>query len=80
MLSESFFAGEILFGGTCIRTRELGRTSPVVLTLYANYVNLLRAMNRNAEADAFKLWVGAPSVTHMVATSGKTNLVSPNLA
>lgn len=74
------FAEKYYLQAIRIRTRELGRTSPVVLTLYANYVNLLRAMNRNAEADAFKLWAGATSFNPQGDTLAKTNLASPNLA
>ncbi|CAN5531296.1 hypothetical protein BH10CYA1_BH10CYA1_63520 [soil metagenome] len=42
-----------------IRTIVLGTASPIVHTLFANYINLLRAMNRNHEADALKLWLEA---------------------
>jgi|688.fasta_scaffold207477_2 tetratricopeptide (TPR) repeat protein len=54
--NELNLAEEYYLQAIRIRTKVLGRSSPVVQTLFANYVNLLRAMNRTSEADAFKLW------------------------
>lgn len=55
------FAEKYYLQAIRIRTKVLGTASPVVHTLYANYINLLKAMNRNHEADAFKLWSEASS-------------------
>jgi len=56
------FAKKYYLQAIRIRTKELGTGNPVVHTLFANYINLLRAMNRNHEADAFKLWSEASSL------------------
>lgn len=50
------FAEKYYLQAIRIRTAVLGRNNPVVQTLYKNYTNLLRAMNRNHEADAFQSW------------------------
>jgi tetratricopeptide (TPR) repeat protein len=39
-----------------IRTKELGSDNPVVRTLYANYVNILKVLGRAQEAVAFESW------------------------
>lgn len=50
------FAEKYYLQAMRIRTKALGVDNPVVQTLFANYTNLLHAMNRNQEAAAFQSW------------------------
>ncbi len=50
------FAEKYYLQAIRIRTRVLGRDNSVVQTLFANYANLLKSVNRTQEADALESW------------------------